>query len=168
MKNALLLVLLLFTSCAAVNKEYERKQSWAVPIEVKGVPNLYKINDMLYRSGQPTKEGMKSLKEMGIKTVINLRTLHSDTSEAGATGLRLEHVNAKPWHPEDEDVIAVMRILSKSENSPFLIHCRKGSDRTGFMCAMYRIVYQDWSKEDALDEMIKGGYGYNPFWKPIK
>lgn len=32
---------------------------------------------------------------------------------------------------------------------------------------MYRIIYQDWTKEAALDELLHGGYGYHSMWKNI-
>ena len=168
MKKAVLIFLVLLTSCAAVDKDIVRKPEWATPVEIEGVPNLYKVNDILYRSGQPTKEGMISLKEMGIKTVINLRHNYSDKNEIGSTGLRMERVKINPWKIKDKNIITVLKILEDESNAPYLIHCRKGSDRTGIVCAMYRIIYEGWSKEDALDEMINGGYGYHNIWGNIK
>ena len=32
---------------------------------------------------------------------------------------------------------------------------------------MHRLVYQGWSKEDALQELTQGGYGYHAMWKNI-
>ena len=39
-----------------------------------------------------------------------------------------------------------MRMLKKTENGPFLIHCQHGADRTGLMSAMYRMLEQDWTR----------------------
>jgi len=64
-------------------------------------------------------------------------------------------------------VIRVMRILADQEKGPFLIHCNLGSDRVGVMCAMYRIIYQGWTKEEAVDELVNGGYGFHPQWTNI-
>jgi hypothetical protein len=62
----------------------DRPSNWAQPIDMAGVPNLHKISDVLYRSAQPTAEGMRNLKALGIETVINLRLAHSDRkSRAG-------------------------------------------------------------------------------------
>jgi protein tyrosine/serine phosphatase len=60
-----------------------------------------------------------------------------------------------------------MRMLKKAENGPFLIHCQHGADRTGLMSAMYRVLEQGWTPEDALTELIDGGYGYHSMWKNI-
>ena len=150
--------------CKTTSTIGQRPSKWA--LQMKGtcnVPNFYKINDSLYRSAQPTEVGMAQLKEIvGIKTIINLRALHSDSDEIGSTGLLNERLHVKAWHIEDEDVIKVMRDLSNREKGPFLIHCQHGSDRTGVMCAMYRILYQGWTKEEAIDEMVNGGYGFHP------
>lgn len=146
-----------------------RPLTWAT--QMKGtcnVPNFYKINDNIYRSAQPTEVGMAQLKhEIGIKTIIDLRAFHSDTDEIGSTSLLNERLHVNAWHIENEDVIKVMRILSHQENGPFLIHCQAGADRTGLMSAMYRIFYHGWTKEQAIDEMVNGGYGFHPWWSNI-
>jgi len=36
-----------------------------------------------------------------------------------------------------------------------------GADRTGTMCALYRIAVQGWPKKGALKEMTDGGYRFN-------
>lgn len=35
------------------------------------------------------------------------------------------------------------------------------------MVALYRMVYQNWEREEALNEMLNGGYGYHSMWKDI-
>ena len=41
------------------------------------------------------------------------------------------------------------------------------SDVTGLMSAMYRVLEQGWSVEDALAELTEGGYGYHSVWTNI-
>lgn len=162
-----LLLIIFIVGLPALAVELNRPSEWAVPIKLPGVCNLYKINDTLYRSEQPSKRGMKNLKKMGIKTIINLRAFHSDADEIRGTGLLEEELSVKTWHIEDEDVIRVLRIIRKIENGPFLIHCQHGADRTGVMSAMYRIVEQGWSKDEAIREMVDGGYGFHAMWSNI-
>lgn len=157
---------LLINSLASAG-EPNRPPQWAAPMKVQGVSNLHKINDELYRSAQPTEEGMKNLEKMGIKTIINLRAFHSDKDKIKGTGLLNNALNVKTWHIEDEDVIQVLKIITKKENSPFLIHCQHGADRTGVMSAMYRIVVQGWSKDEAIKEMVDRGYGFHSVWSNI-
>jgi len=154
-------------SAAAAADVAERPPQWAAPIQLEGAPNLHKINNGLYRSAQPTKEGMKNLEKMGVKTVINLRAFHSDAGNVDGTTLLNAELSVKTWHIEDEDVVRVLRIIGKKENGPFLIHCQHGADRTGVMSAMYRIVAQGWTKDAAIREMVEGGYGFHSIWSNV-
>ena len=144
-----------------------RPAQWAEPVELEGVSNLHRIAPMLYRSEQPTALGMKNLEKLGIRTVINLRAFNDDDDEVEGTSLRTERVKILTWRIDDKHVIEVMRMLKKTENGPFLIHCQHGADRTGLMSAMYRILEQGWAPEDALKELVDGGYGYHSMWKNI-
>lgn len=49
--------------------------------------------------------------------------------------------------------------------SSFIVH--HGSDRTGAVCAMYRIVFQGVSKQKAIQEMTEGGFGFHRIYKNI-
>ena len=134
------IVLLFIFGSSGLEAQPDRPIPWATPIQMQGVGNFYKITDYLYRSEQPTEEGMMNLKKMGIKTLINLRVFHSDLGKTKKTGLLDEELSVKAWHIEDEDVIRVLRIIKKRENGPFLIHCWRGADRLGVMVAMFRII----------------------------
>ena len=59
-------LLLIFVS-SAQPAESDRPIRWATPIQMPGVGSFYKITDYLYRSEQPTEEGMKNLTRMGNK-----------------------------------------------------------------------------------------------------
>ena len=167
-KNILPFLLIILIICSpALADVPNRPSAWAVPIQLSGVPNLHKINDNLYRSAELTRQGMKNLKTLGIKTVINLRAFYYDTDEIRGTGLLDEELSVKPWHIEDEDVIRVLKIIRQKDNGPYLIYCQYGADRTGVMSAIYRIVEQGWSKDEAIEEMVYGGYGFHPMWLNI-
>lgn len=56
--------------------------------------------------------------------------------------------------------------LSANEDT-ILIHCYHGADRIGMMGALYRMVYQNWEREETLSEMLNDGYGYHSMWKDI-
>lgn len=144
-----------------------RPAHWAEPIELEGAPNLHRITPGLYRSEQPNAEGMKNLEKLGIRTVINLRYFNHDDDEVKGTNLRTERTRILTWRVDDDHVIEVMRMLKKTENGPFLIHCQHGADRTGLMSAMYRILVQGWTREEALKELTEGGYGYHSMWRNI-
>ena len=127
--------------------------------------NFHKVTRELYRGAQPTAEGMRELAKMGVKTVVNLRSFHSDRDEIGETSLAYEHIYMKTWHPEDEEVVRFLQIVGNADRTPVFVHCQRGADRTGLMCAVYRIVVQGWSKEEALCEMTQGPFDYHPIWR---
>jgi protein tyrosine/serine phosphatase len=161
------LAMTLTTIGSASDAPVARNERWAVPITLEGVPNLHQITPTLYRSEQPTALGFRNLEKLGIRTVINLRAFNSDDDEVRGTALRAERVKILTWNVDDDHVIDVMRMLRNPDNGPFLIHCQHGADRTGLMSAMYRILEQDWTVDDALAELQGGGYGYHAMWKNI-
>ena len=148
----------------AVPQAPARDPRWAQPVTKPGLPNLHKVSDTLYRGAQPTAEGFKELKAMGIKTVVNLRSFHSDSDEIGDLGLPCEHIYMKAWHAENEDVVRFLTIVSDPARQPVFVHCQHGADRTGTMCAIYRIVLQGWTREEAIREMTEGGFGFHEVW----
>jgi len=144
-----------------------RPTAWAQPLEKPGLPNLHKVTDEYYRGAQPTAEGMRELRRMGIKTVVNLRSLHSDRDELGDTDLAYEHIAMQAWDPDEEEVVAFLKIVTDKRRTPVFVHCRHGADRTGLMTAVYRVVVCGWKKEDAIREMKEGGFGFHRVWSGL-
>ena len=162
------LVCVLAVSCATVRDAgWVRPEAWAQRVEREGVPNLHRVSESLYRSAQPSSEGMKNLERMGIKTVVNLRSLHSDRDEMRGTSLGYEHLPMEPWNPSRVQVVEFLRIATDEKKAPVLVHCQRGSDRTGALCAMYRVAVQGWTKEEALREMTQGGFGFHRIWRNL-
>lgn len=151
----------------------DRPEHWAQPVTICGVPNMFKIDEILYRSAQPTHMGMHNLEDFGIRTIVNLRWLHSDKDELEGTKLIYRACSAKAWHIEDEDVIWFLKLATNmcngvcKDNIPLLVHCQHGADRTGCMVAMYRIIVQGWTKDEAIQELEEGGFGYHTIWQNI-
>ena len=157
--RALLVLCVVFQTASARDK--------AEKIDRSGLPNFYGVAPNLYRGAQPTAEGLRAAQKLGVKTVIDLRAFHSDAGEAAGTKLKLEGISFKTWHPEDDDVIHFLKIVTARKNQPVFVHCQHGSDRTGMMVAIYRIAVQGWTKRDAIDEMTNGGFGFHPMWKNL-
>lgn len=125
-----------------------------------GVPNFQKVSIDLYRSAQPTAQGLRDLKILGMKTVVNLRSFHSNAQETRKAGLNYEQIRIKGWYPKEKQVIKFLRLVTNSRKTPVLLHSHHGRARTGIMCAVYRIAVQGWTQERALEEMIEGGFGF--------
>ncbi len=142
-------------------------ERWAAPLDLPGVPNLHKVSEELYRGAQPTAEGMRRLKNMGVRTIVSLRLLHSDRDEIEGTGLGYKRIPMEAWNAEDDEVVLFLKIVGNKKRAPIFVHCKYGSDRTGTMSAIYRIVVQGWSKEDAIEEMTRGGFGFHREWQNL-
>jgi protein tyrosine/serine phosphatase len=162
MKNLITITFAFLFVAATLNAATNRIS--AVALEKAGVPNFHRISDRLYRSAQPTAEGFAELERMGIKTVVSLRAFHSDKKKIGAKALRYENIDFKTWHPEQEDIIRFLKVVSDTNNAPVLVHCQHGADRTGTMVAIYRIAIEGWSKKDALAEMTSDNFGFHKIW----
>jgi tyrosine-protein phosphatase SIW14 len=170
------IILLLMSACAVAyilairspeSAATPRPSLWAQPLQRKGLTNLHEVTPTLYRGAQPTAVGMRQLKAMGVKTVVNLRSFNSDRDELRDTGLAYEHICMKAWHPEKEDIIRFLRITTDKDRTPVFAHCQHGADRTGLMCAVYRVAVCNWTKEEAIREMTQGGFGHHTIWKNL-
>ncbi|MHC4638501.1 MAG: fused DSP-PTPase phosphatase/NAD kinase-like protein [Planctomycetota bacterium] len=136
-------------------------------LELPGLGNCYKVSENLYRGAQPTREGFRQLKALGIKTVINLRSFHSDRDDISGIGLAYEHIYMKAWHAEAKEIIRFLKIVTDPNKTPVFVHCQHGADRTGTMCAIYRIAVEGWPKEKAIEEMTEGPYGFHEIWSNL-
>lgn len=144
-----------------------RPAAWATPLKMEGLPNLNRVTDTLYRGAQPSAKGMKNLEKLGIKTVVNLRSLHSDRDELKGTSLQYVQIKFNTLHPEEEDVVRFLKLATDPKQFPVFVHCQHGADRTGMMVAFYRMVVQGWSKQEAVKEMTEGGFGFHSIWQHI-
>src|SRR5215467_4202251 len=71
--------------------------------DLKGVPRFQQVGPNFYRGGQPTEKGFQELKELGIRTVINLRVDDSERKIVEALGMTYVHIPiampllTRPW-----------------------------------------------------------------------
>ena len=158
------LILLTLAGCARHEPTFPRPDSWARELSISGVENCHRVTPDLYRSEQITALGAKNLEKIGIKTVVSLRSFHSDRRLLEGTDLNYERISFETWNPEREELLRFLKIATDPAKTPVLVHCLHGSDRTGAMCAAYRVVVQGWSKAEAIREMREGGYGHHKIW----
>jgi uncharacterized protein (TIGR01244 family) len=126
------------------------------------LPNFHQVDENLYRGAQPQRGGLKKLSELGIKTVINLRGESEDTrkeqAEAEAAGMRYFNIPMSGLgRPTDQQVERALALIDARENWPVFVHCQRGADRTGVIIAVYRILRNQWTAEQAIDEAKRFG-----------
>ncbi|MFG6204452.1 phosphatase domain-containing protein [Pseudomonas retamae] len=160
---SVLVALLHLTSAQADSLSMPRPAEWAQPVEVQY--NLFQMSPTLYRSALPDGGALPLLKSLKIITVINFLP-DDDRSWLVEPAIAQVQLPYRTNHVDDSDVLKTLRAIQAAEaNGPVLMHCKHGSDRTGLMAAMYRVVVQGWSKEDALSEMTQGGFGDSTHFK---
>ncbi len=163
--NKHILMLLLFIPSLIYAEPRLRPQVWGRPIIGTRLQNIYLVDKGVYRSEQPQKGDIDTIRSLGIKEVLNLREFHSDNDELTDKHLLLHRVKLRTGNITEQQIIESLRIIHQ-RRGPILIHCWHGSDRTGVIIAAYRVIFNDWSKSDALDEMVNGGYGYHASFYP--
>ncbi len=132
-------------------------------LRANDLPGLTQVSPFLYRSGQPTEQGLKRLAEMGIRTIIDLRgsgpRARKEQALAHALGLRYVNVPlSNLTRPREAQITRIFEIIADPESHPVLVHCRKGEDRTGVVIAIYRILCEGWDAERAYREMRQFGF----------
>ena len=111
--------------------------------------NFELVTDGVYRSNQPSYERFAQYKEMGIKTVLNLRgdmpkpfyLFEKEACDALNLTLVTVRMSARKV-PRRLVLLDVMQAFDTMEK-PFLIHCKSGADRTGLTSALYLLQYTD-------------------------
>ncbi|MDY0205833.1 MAG: dual specificity protein phosphatase family protein [Pseudomonas sp.] len=141
---------------ATLSSAEPRPAQWAQSVDASY--HLYQMDELLYRSALPQEHDVQWLQQQNVKTVINFYQkpdsawLHDDSIEQVQIPLRTDRI-------DDVDVLRVLSsIASAQEKGAVLMHCKHGQNRTGLIAAMYRMVFEGWSKADAMAEM-QLGYG---------
>jgi len=129
--------------------------------------NFTEVLPGVYRSSLVYEETAPLLKELGIKTVLNM---HHDVAHARRERDFLKAFDIEmiwlPWRgsemPRDEDVEKMHELMGDPALKPVLVHCAHGVDRTGVAVATWRIAKQGWTATRAFEEMK--AYGHSPVW----
>lgn len=140
-------------------------------VDTKDLPNFYQVNANLYRGAQPTREGIRKLAQMGVKTIIDLRDdddrAKTEESWARDAGIKFIDVDLSNWNkPSKADIELILKNIETAENQPVFVHCKRGADRTGTVIAAYRISHDGWTDKEAEKEAKKFGFGWWQF--PMK
>ena len=132
------------------------------------------VKGRIYRSAQLSPYSLqKIIEEKGIRTVINLRGGPRDSKwymkEREITeknNVLLHNIMLSPHDlPDYSTLQSILDVLSRSER-PILIHCRRGSDRTGMVSALALAVEQDPPLDDVMKQ-FSWRYGVFPFYRSV-
>jgi len=130
------------------------------------IRNFHKVNDWLYRGGQPGSDGVRALVQLGVRTVISLRWgkrgVETERISVEAAGMKFVNIRLNYWNLPSQAILdEFLSLLNDPEQRPIFIHCLHGADRTGLLIAIYRIAKDGWTVENAYAEMKQ--YGFHRF-----
>jgi protein tyrosine phosphatase (PTP) superfamily phosphohydrolase (DUF442 family) len=127
------------------------------------IPNLHLVTPMLLRGAQPSADALLLLKQSGVKTIVNLRNedvmVKQEAEQAKILGLRYISIPLDVFNrPSDAAIQKFIAIATNPDDQPVYVHCLHGEDRTGTMCAIYRLTQEGWTFDNAYQEMISLGF----------
>ncbi|MBI3649844.1 MAG: hypothetical protein HY231_02210 [Acidobacteria bacterium] len=131
------------------------------------LPYFHRLDDNYIRGALPTKGGVKTLHRLGIKTVVDLRSIYDHTDEIGLAverlGLKYYWLPTSVWDPPtDARAKEFVKLVSDNSQGPFYVFCADGLNRVGEMSAIYRVAKSQWTVEQALKEIDE--FGFNPYY----
>lgn len=128
-----------------------------------GLSNVGRVAPGVLRGAQPGRDGYATLKSMGVRTVIDMRTSESEQKQVEAAGMRAVAIPIEMSRDGLKvKVERVVALMADPANQPVYVHCRHGQDRTGIVVAAYRMKQQGWSLAAAEAEMQ--AFGFNDVW----
>ena len=121
--------------------------------------NTWKIDDIMFRSAQPSPYMLENFKKKGIKTIINLRGERDNSINffekniCEKLGLNLIEFKLLSRAAPSKVQIHNAKQIFKNINYPALMHCKSGADRTGIMSVLYLIFHKQMDVKVALSEL---------------
>jgi protein tyrosine phosphatase (PTP) superfamily phosphohydrolase (DUF442 family) len=122
--------------------------------------HVEQVSAQLYRGPDPSEKLLVQMKDMGIKSVISCRlNPQPEKAEfARKLGIRWQHVPTGLFKKiSDEQVNKFCEIISDPDNFPAYVSCEVGTDRSSLYCALYKILKDKCSYDEAYRDARKHG-----------
>ena len=162
--------------CAALSLSFaapgQAQTKTSAPAKAQAdLPNFATVAPGIYRGAAPTEAGMKKLKAMGVRTIIDLRIEQkgqtNEAAQAKALGINRVRIRLGREAPTKKQTAQFLSIVNAAgPQNPVFIHCQHGADRTGAMVGIYRRTHDKWAFAPTYAEMRK--YGFKPFLSELK
>jgi len=128
--------------------------------------NLHQVSDKVWRAAQPGPRQLQKAKDMGIKTILNLRGRRDhcgiyklERETCHKLGLTLIDFPIRSRSPLDTPTLKAAAELFDGLEYPMLLHCKSGADRAGFMSTLYMFLYEQKPLYEAMGQLsLKYGH----------
>lgn len=135
------------------------------------IKNFGQMDERYYRGAQPLPEDYQALKELGIKTVIDLRGDPMDYAKTAVEALGMRYVNIPMSgykYPKESQMEEFLKLANDPETGPFYVHCKAGIHRTGVAGAVYRFTKYGWDYDKTYKEMKNYNFSAGLFHRSFK
>lgn len=130
------------------------------------IKNFGQMDERFYRGAEPKGiEDIQALKQLGIKTVIDLQAEPNSSERGNVESLGMRYVNipmVDKAYPRPEWVAAFLKTVDDPATGKFFVHCAGGRHRTGSMGAVYRFEKYGWGYDQVYAEMKQ--YDFYTSW----
>jgi hypothetical protein len=119
------------------------------------------VSHNVYRGGEPTPDDIDVLKDSwNIQKIVSLDATIGADIDQYCKKLGIEHVIIPLTHGYHDNVKKIPNEIKTWGDKYVYVHCFAGRDRTSMVCAMYRILINHWSLEQALEEATEFKMGH--------
>lgn len=121
--------------------------------------NKHRVSERLWRSAQPAPHQIAALKAEGVRTIINLRggrehgswQLQKEACER--LGIHLVEFIVRSRGAPDRETLLKAKDFFETVEYPAVLHCKSGADRAGFVAALFLIVQEGKSIDEAQRQL---------------
>lgn len=122
-------------------------------------PNRHRLSSRAWRAAQPLPYQLKTVKALGVRTVINLRgngskpTARAERAACERLGLTYVDYCVRSRDAPSKAELHGLRDLFACIEHPVLLHCKSGADRAGLASALYLHLVEKVPVEEAKRQL---------------
>lgn len=129
------------------------------------IKNFGQMDTHYYRGGQPKKDQYRSLKDLGVTTVIDLRNDPTSYERPSVEALGMKYINIPmddAEYPSEATIAAFLKEINDPANGVMYVHCKGGKHRAGVTGAVYRYTKFGWDYDQVMNEMER--FNFDTSW----
>jgi tyrosine-protein phosphatase SIW14 len=133
------------------------------------IRNFGQMDERYYRGAQPKEDDYQSLKDLGVKTVIDLQKKPTKYEKAAVEALGMTYVNIPmddTKYPTAESIDTFLKLVNDPSTGIVYVHCKGGKHRTGVTGAVYRFTKYGWDYDKTYQEMLNYDF-YTSFGRQV-
>lgn len=121
--------------------------------------NRHRLDEHAWRSAQPTPRQIRTLAQLGVRTIVNLRgerpcgSYWLEQAACREHGIELVNYQVRSRAAPSREELRGARDLFERIEYPMLMHCKSGADRAGLMSVLYQHLRGGVPMEQAIGQL---------------